>query len=87
MHGTIPSRIEQAREIERRLRQGDDKIVAPPIWTEFARLCWPLKTAAHLAALAGDKTTERTAQRWLSGEFDPPNTVMAALIAKLFERR
>ena len=39
---------------------------------------------ANLASLSGKD--ERTAKRWLSGEFEPPGCVMAALIAKLYER-
>jgi hypothetical protein len=85
MHGTFADRVKEAREIERQLRQGAAKIVSEPNWAWFARHLWPLKTAAHLAAIAN--SNERTAARWLSGEFDPPNTVMAVLIAKLFERK
>jgi hypothetical protein len=85
MHGTIPYRLKEQREIERQLRQGTAKIVSEPNWAWFARHLWPLKTAAHLAAIAN--SNERTAARWLSGEFDPPNTVMAVLIAELFKRK
>jgi hypothetical protein len=85
MHGTFADRVKEAREIERQLRQGTAKIVSEPNWAWFARYLWPLKTAAHLAAIAN--SNERTAARWLSGEFDPPNAVMAVLIAKLFERK
>jgi hypothetical protein len=85
IHGTIPHRIRDQCEIERQLRQGTAKIVSEPNWVWFARHLWPLKTAAHLAAIAN--SNERTAARWLSGEFDPPNAVMAVLIAKLFERK
>jgi hypothetical protein len=84
MHGTFADRVAEARKVERQLRQGTAKIVSEPNWAWFARRLWPLKTAAHLAAIAN--SNERTAARWLSGEFDPPNAVMAALIAKLFER-
>ena len=84
MHGTLPYRVREARDIERRLRQGSDKIVSVQNWVWFAKHLWPLKTAAHLASIAGKDG--RTAARWLSGEFEPPGVVMAALISKLFER-
>jgi hypothetical protein len=84
MHGTLTQRIHEAREIQGRLLRGEDKIVPPPNWVWFARHLWPTKTAAHLAAIANKD--ERTAKRWLAGEFEPPGVVMAALIAKLFER-
>jgi hypothetical protein len=82
----VSTRIQEARNIERQLRHGHDKIVAPQKWAAFARHCWPFKTAANLAVIAGNNTQERTAQRWLSGEFEPPGVVMAALHAKLYER-
>lgn len=49
-----------------------------------AKLLWPDKTAVHLAAIAG--RDPRTAERWLSGEFEPPLAVVLALIAKMFAR-
>jgi hypothetical protein len=73
-----------SREIQGQFSPGRDKIVPPPNWVAFARHCWPDKTAAQLAVIAGKD--ERTAKRWLSGEFEPPNAVMVALIGKLFER-
>lgn len=76
--------IAGARAIEGQISAGYAKIVPPPKWVAFARLCWPDKTAFHLAAIG--QSNERTAKRWLSGEFEPPNAVMCALIAKLFER-
>lgn len=78
-------RLAEASEIEGRILRGEDKIVPPPLWVDFARRCWPDKTAAHLASIAG--RDERTAKRWLSGEFEPPNVIMLVLISKLFERR
>lgn len=76
--------IAQATEIKGRIVQGRDVIVPPPNWVWFARRCWPEKTAAHLATIA-DKD-ERTAKRWLSGEFEPPNSVVQVLFRKLFDR-
>lgn len=84
MHGSVRERPSYARTTEGRSLHEGDKIVPPPNWVDFARRCWPQKTAAHLATLGG--RDERTAKRWMSGEFEPPNAVMLALIAKLFER-
>lgn len=76
--------IANARAIEGQISSGHDKIVPPQNWVVFARHCWPDKTAFHLADIG--KSNERTAKRWMAGEFEPPNAVMCALIAKLFER-
>lgn len=76
--------LASASEIEGRIVSEGGKIVPPPNWTWFARRCWPEKTAAHLAAIAGKD--ERTAKRWLSGEFEPPNCIILALYQKLLER-
>ncbi len=78
-------KIAVAAAIKGQLLSGSDKIVPPPNWVYFARHCWPTKTAAHLATIAGKD--ERTAKRWLSGEFDPPIAVVIALFGKMFERQ
>lgn len=84
MHGVLRGQPSVATEIQGRPVPGRDILVAPPPWTRWARDCFPTKTAAMLAAIAGKD--ERTAKRWLAGEFEPPQCVMAVLIAKLFER-
>jgi len=84
MHGTLQTRVSEARELQGRLCDGRDTIVPPFKWAAFARHCWPHKTAIHLAALAGKD--ERTAKRWLAGEFEPPGIVLATLFAKFLER-
>ena len=71
-------------EIKGRILSGRDVFVPPPNWAYFARRCWPEKTAAHLATIAGKD--ERTAKRWLTGEFEPPISVVQVLFGKLFER-
>ena len=81
MHGTLPKRVEEARQIEWQLRHGTDKIVSRK-FGPVAKLLWPLKTAAHVAAIA--KTNERTAARWLSGEFPPPYSVVEATMHEIF---
>ena len=76
--------LAHATEIEGRIVSGEDTIVPPPNWVWFARRCWPEKTAAILASIA--KKDERTAKRWLSGEFEPPNIIILTLYQKLLER-
>lgn len=70
-------------EIQRHLRQGTAKIVSRKFGA-VAKVLWPDKTAAHLAAIAD--TNERTAWRWLSGEFEPPAIVIAAIIVEITKR-
>jgi len=81
MEGTLQNRIEESRQIERQICLGTDKIVS---CRKFRRVCealWPLKTAAHIASIAGKD--ERTAARWLAGEFKPPNCVLIAILAEI----
>lgn len=64
---------------------GRDTVVPPPKFGAVCKLLWPEKTAAHIASIAG--RDERTAKRWLSGEYEPPVVVLLAVINKMFERR
>jgi hypothetical protein len=73
-----------AREIQGQFLHGRDKIVPPPKFGAVCKLLWPDKTAAHVASIAGKD--ERTAKRWLSGEFEPPVIVVLAVMQKMFER-
>jgi len=61
-----------------------DTLVPPPKFTSVAKLLWPHKTAAHLAAISGKD--ERTAKRWLAGEYEPPAIVIAAIIVEITKR-
>lgn len=83
MHGTLRRQIDEARKIERQLRQGTDKIVSRN-FGRVAKLLWPVKTAAHLAAISD--RDERTAARWLSGEFEPPYIIVEATMREIFGR-
>lgn len=85
MRAVSTERIEQHREIDGQLLSGRDKFVPPPYWTDLARIIWPEKTAAHLASIGG--RDERTAKRWLSGEYDPPMPVVTEIIRRMFEPR
>lgn len=73
-----------ATEIQGQFRQGTDKIVSAGQFGKVAKALWPFKTAAHLASIAGKD--ERTAARWLSGEFEPPGIVIAAIIVEVTRR-
>lgn len=84
MHGTLSGRAEEARSIERRIQQGTDKIVSVGKFALVAKALWPIKTAAHIASIAGKD--ERTGSRWLSGEFEPPGIVLAAIMFEITRR-
>jgi hypothetical protein len=81
MRSIYERQIAEQSEIERRIRQGTDKIVIRK-FGPVAKFLWPHKTAAHVAAIA--KTNERTAARWLSGEFPPPFSVIEATMHEIF---
>jgi hypothetical protein len=84
MHGTLQRRVAEARKIERRIRQGTDKIVSAGKFSVVAKALWPINTAAHIASIAGKD--ERTGSRWLSGEFEPPGIVLAAIMTEITRR-
>ena len=52
--------------------------------TDVARLLWPTKTAAHVAAVAG--CTERAAQFYLAGDRDWSGDAIAAVVAEILRR-
>jgi hypothetical protein len=83
MRSVYEARADEARSIERQIRQGTDKIVSRN-FGRVAKVLWPFKTAAHLATIA--KTNERTAARWLSGEFEPPYVIIEAVMHETFKR-
>lgn len=75
---------EVAREIQGHFVQGRDTVVPPLKFAAVARVLWPEKTAACLAVIAGKD--ERTAKRWLSGEYEPPAIIIAAVIVEITKR-
>jgi len=81
MRNVYELRATEQTTIARQIRQGDVKIVSRN-FGRVAKLLWPFKTAAHIAAIA--KTNERTAARWLSGEYDPPYVVIEATMHEIF---
>lgn len=84
MRGTLQRRIDDARELQGRFCQGRENIVPPFKFSGCARHLWPHKTAAHLAAIG--RKDERTAKRWLAGEFEPPAVVFAAMLTEMLKR-
>ena len=83
MYRVFGDREVTTREIDGHFRQGTDKIVSRKFGA-VARVLWPIKTAAHLATIAD--SNERTAARWLAGEFEPPAIVIAAIIVEITKR-
>jgi hypothetical protein len=73
-----------ASELQGQFVPGRDTIVPPPKFAIVARALWPQKTAAHLATIAGKD--ERTAKRWLAGEYEPPVIVITAILVEMFKR-
>ena len=84
MHGVLRGSPSVASEMQGRFMPGRDTVVPPLKFAIVARVLWPEKTAAHLASIAGKD--ERTAKRWLSGEYEPPGVVIAAVILEILKR-
>ena len=83
MHGVLRGSPPVASELQGQFRPGVDKIVTRKFGA-VARVIWPDKTAAHIGVIAG--VDERTAKRWLAGEFEPPAIVIAAVIVEITRR-
>lgn len=83
MHGVFGNPEIVATELQGHFRPGRDKIVTRKFGA-VAKVLWPDKTAAHIAAIAS--ADERTAKRWLAGEFEPPAIVIAAIIVEITKR-
>lgn len=77
MRAPYEERRAEQREIARQECGSNRKIAAFP---RVAKLLWPYKTATTLADLVhdytGDEVSPRTAERWVSGEIEPPFCVM-----------
>lgn len=86
MRGVFAEAEQFTRQINGQSRQSSGapvKIVRPRKFGAVAKVLWPFKTAAHVAAIAG--RDERTAARWLSGEFEPPAIVIAHIILEMMK--
>lgn len=88
MGTTIPFGVASAIEIARHESQCPDKIVGRPRFGDVARVLWPPpSTAAQLAVIAkgrGTPASVRTAERWLSGEIQPPYCIIEATNHEIF---
>lgn len=82
MQGTVPFGVASATEINRHEMRPADKIVGRRKFGPVAKFLWPEKTAAVLASIA--KRDPRTAERWLSGEFEPPYCIIEATMHEIF---
>jgi hypothetical protein len=79
----------ELREIIGRCLENLDSAIKNPdgkscTFGKVARIIWPERTAERLAEIAN--TNERTAWRWLSGEYEPPAVVIAAVIVEITRR-
>ncbi len=85
MHGRIPFGVASNTEIARHECRHPDRIVGAPKFGAVAKVLWPPpNTAAQLAAIG--KVSERTAERWLSGEIAPPYPIIEAVNHETFGR-
>lgn len=84
MRSVYETKVAEATETQCRIRQGADRIVIVNQFGKVAKVLWPLKTAAHLATIAGKD--ERSAARWLSGEHEPPGIIIAAIVLEITKR-
>lgn len=84
MERIVPFGVASATEINRRKCQRPDKIVGRTNFYGVAKVLWPDNTAAELATLT--RRDVRTAERWLSGEFDPPLCLAEAVLRETFKR-
>ena len=84
MSGNIPFAVASATEINRRGPSRYDEIVGPTKFGRIAKIVWPFKTTAVLADIG--KTTTRSAERWLSGENEPPASIVAAMLVEILKR-
>jgi hypothetical protein len=87
MHGNVPFGVASATEIARHNSQHPDRIVGPTKFGIIAKVLWiPPNTAAQLAAIPQPNVSVRTAERWLSGEIEPPFVIVAATMNAIFKR-
>ena len=74
----------RARKSEGRASPRGDRLV-PRRFSAVAKVLWPIKTAACLAHIA--KCDERHAKRFLSGEYEPPLSVVLAVIHEMLREQ
>src|SRR5882757_1427360 len=73
-------------EIERTFVRNDrnDEHVFGSVLADVARVLWPTKTAANVAALAG--CTERAVEFYLAGQRDWSGDALAAIVTEILRR-
>lgn len=85
MRTVYEEQVGGAAEIKGHILSGRDKIVRQSKFADVCRVLWPNeKLAPFLADISG--RDERTAKRWLAGEFEPPICVVLAVINETFKR-
>jgi hypothetical protein len=83
MHGNLQRRAETARETVRSPDRADEQMFGSCL-ADVARLLWPSKTAAHVAALVG--CSERAAEFWLAGQREWSGDAIAAIVSEILRR-
>lgn len=79
----VPFGVASAREMHTR-ECVEPRRIAVRNFPRVAKLLWPVKTAATLAALVN--TNPRTAERWVTGEVEPPISVALLTMQEIFRR-
>ena len=84
MHGVLPKRVEEQRNIERAIVQGSARLCSP----NFGKVCkalWPTKTAECLAAEVG--CSVRAAAYEISGQREPSAESLVVVLRMMVPRR
>lgn len=84
MRSVYEERVEDAREITRQICASPTNLSGRKFGS-IAKILWPVKTAAVLADLSG--RDQRTAERWLSGEYEPPVCIILAMLDEIFKKQ
>lgn len=83
MFGTVSRGAVADRKIERTVVRLDEQLFASTL-ADVARLLWPAKTAAHIAAAAG--CSERAAEFYLAGDREWSGDAIAAIVSEILKR-
>lgn len=86
MRNGYEARRAEQTEIEGRVLQGRDVFVHETKFSKVCKVLWPDEKIAAKLAEIGDRD-ERTAKRWLSGEFEPPIIVALYVFNAIFPKR
>jgi len=81
--GTLPVPICGTTKIERTNVQAAEQMFGS-VLADVARILWPTKTAAHIAAAT--KCSERAAEFWLAGTRDWSGDAIAAIVSEILKR-